>query len=119
MKKPSYPDKPGDWTAKKYSHYSPYQDALWQALDDAYHANAGSYDHTRQPAPGVSIDQKRYAEWEDRVYQRWKEEAPRQITMRALVSGDWQPNLMQHMYQRMLEASALNPPFVENVVYDD
>ena len=120
MKKPPYPDNPGDWTPKKYSHYSPYQDALWQALDDSYHANAGGYDHTRQPEPGVSIDPKRYDEWEDRVYYRWKEEAPRQPTMRALEAGDWQPNLMQYMYQRMLEAEPLVPKLhVENYVYDD
>ena len=119
MKKPPYPDSPGDWTPKKYSHYSLYQDALWQALDDAYHADAGSYDHTRQPTPGVDIDPKRYEEWEARVYHRWREEAPRQITMRALIPGDWQPNLMQYMYDRMLDADVKNPPFVENVIYDD
>ena len=119
MKKPGYPDNPGDWVPRRYSHYSLYQYALWQALDDAYHADAGSYDHARQPTPGVSIDPQRYEEWENRVYYRWREEAPRQPTMRALEEGDWKPNLMQYMYDRMLEAGELNPPFVETVIYDD
>mgnify|MGYP001586832666 CR=1 FL=1 len=120
MKKPAYPDNPGDLVPKRYAHYSPYQDALWQALDDAYHADAGSYEHTRQPSPGASIDPKRYEEWEARVFFRWGEEAPRQPTMRALLPGDWQPNLMQYMYDRMLAAEPSGPGMKqETYTYED
>lgn len=119
MKKPSYPENPGHWVGRKYSHYSPYQEALWQALDDTYHAEAGGYDHTRQPAPGMKVDQKRYEEWEQRVYYRWKEEAPRQPTMRTLLEGEWQPNLMQYMYDRMLRAEGTPTLHQETISYDD
>jgi hypothetical protein len=61
---------PGVPTARRYFNYTPYQAALWQALDDVYHAGAFGYDHTRQPSPFESLPEG-FEQWRDKVVLEW------------------------------------------------
>ena len=85
--------------------YSVRQEALWQALNDVYHAALFGYAGQRQPRPGESVDTQRYREWKARVLFRFKAEAQRDATERPLLEDDLPENLWRYWYSQSLAAA--------------
>lgn len=110
----SYAYRPGSIIVRQWSDlsYSPYQLALWRALDDAYyaHANGPKMMSTRQPSHREpTIDRDRFEAWQARVLERWEIEnhGRGHGKSRSLAPSDWPNNLWLYLYQRMVAADPL------------
>lgn len=101
----SFPYFPGQKIERQFTGYNPYQEALWQALDDAYMSRTYGFAHTRMSMPGTSVDVEKFREWQNRVIDRWAEEAKRDPKTRGFKKEDWSHELWLYLYQRMLKAN--------------
>jgi hypothetical protein len=110
---------PGGTAKRVYSQYSPYQEALWQAFDDAYFAYINGYAEMRQPTPGVKFDQDRFDAWMERILLRWQVEAKRDDKMRAMVRSDYPEALWIYLFERMVAADSLKDKPAAPYSYED
>jgi hypothetical protein len=104
---------PGLPTQRRYFNYTPYQQALWVAFDDTYHAAAFGYSHTRYSDPtGGPIQQERYERWQERAIREWGVESQRDLRTRGPGTKDTLPeHLWKYLYSRMVAADPLKGQF--------
>jgi len=102
--------KPGVVGKRTFSNYNDFQNALWQAFDDFYHADVGGYGAMRMPTPGKPlispiVDQLAFKEWQQLVITRWKAEAHRDVHTRGCTVEEFPDNLWYYLYERFLVAT--------------
>lgn len=105
------PFAPGEETTRtRYpaSSYTPRQEALWQALDDAFYAANYGYAQTRLPTPGWVIPDG-FEAWQQRVVNYWATQIRRDPGTRGITVEDCPLGLWQCWYERALAANALEP----------
>lgn len=109
------PYVPGQTTKRQFNNYSPYQEAMWQAMADTFYANLGGYGHTRLPTPGKAIDLAGFFAWQEKVVSAWEGESHRDVDTVGMKEGDMPGHLWLYWYERMVAAAPLQQTFV----YDD
>ena len=105
------PYGPGDPLQRNWnrSQYNPYQEALWEAFDDVYHANAFGFGHCRMATPGRAFNNAAFETWRDKICAQWEREAVRTIGTRGLEADDMPEALWLALYERMEAAAPLKP----------
>jgi hypothetical protein len=98
---------PGVIMHRRYTNYTPYQEALWQAFDDTYHAAGYGFQHTRQPSPFEDIDPGRFERWQERAVLEWGKESRRDLSTRGPERDSLPRHLWLYMYSRMVAATQL------------
>ncbi|NIR13696.1 MAG: hypothetical protein GWN86_07000 [Desulfobacterales bacterium] len=96
---------------RKFTGYNDYQEALWNAFNDAYHAAVGGYEKCRQPSPFTVFDEARLEVWKDKVVNAWAYEAgSRDKKTKGMKWEDYPENLWYYLYERMVAADGLKLP---------
>lgn len=102
-----FPHSPGITTKRAFARYNEYQQALWEALADTYYARVYGFANTRQPTPGLEVDEIKFRTWKQKVVAAWAHEAQRDSGTRGLVEEDMPDNLWRYLYERMAAAEYL------------
>ena len=104
-----FPHRAGVTTERAFTDYNEYQQALWEAFEDAYYARAYGFGLTRMPTPGLKIDEERFQTWKSKAVAAWAFEAMREGRTRGLTAEDLGEDLWRYLYERMLAAQPLKP----------
>lgn len=103
------------------SGYSPWQEALWQAMNDVYYAAVYGYGHTRQASPGRAFDMQAFESWKAKVVAAWAQESVRDAGTRGADMEEIPDSLWLYWYERVLDAEPLKHLIFSSrsVEYDD
>ena len=95
---------PGTEAKRHFEGYSPYQQILWEAYDDSYHARVFGFGHTRKPFPGAVYNDARFKAWRNKMLNQSYVEAQRDAGTRGLVREDFTDSELLYLYERMVAA---------------
>ena len=107
-------DLPGRKSERQFGHYSPYQEEIWQAIDDVYHSLCYGYEDLRMGLPGEPVDAQKFAAWQSRFTKAWQNESSRSLSSdrgiltRGPSAEEMPDNLSLYAYERMMSAGRLS-----------
>jgi hypothetical protein len=99
-----HPAGPGRTLKRQFVGYSPYQEALWQALADTYYASIYGFSQTRMPTPGLAFDRDKFEAWQKKCVTAWDNEHHRMPGSGSPGLDDLPEHLWLYLYERMLAA---------------
>jgi len=105
----NFPYMPGKTPGRveyKPNQYNPYQEALWQAINECYYAWVEGRTQFYFPSPGGVFDLEDFVEWRTKAVKAWDEESKsrgKKVT-RGLTIDDLPDNMWLWLYERMLSA---------------
>ena len=99
---------PGTDVVREYApeKYSPYQEAMWQAINSAYYAWLEGRGDFYRPTPGLGINPEKFKTWKQKAIDAWAVESKSRgkgVT-RGLILEDLPENLWLWLYERLVKA---------------
>lgn len=87
--------------------YNDWQNALWQALNDVYHARTFGYIQNRRPSVFFKYNEEEFRKWKEKVTYRWAYESGSrgEGMARGLEDSDFTELEWLYFYERMLAAN--------------